>query len=407
MSYTFITSTPKESIHALAFQGITASSCYEQIRDMLGRKFGDQFVLLFAKPAENGDQIDWYSPVQGLPQKLEALPEEEQNRIRLRLGQMGAEIERYADELIHNGDPLKFTRGRILALALSYPDDGSIFVIGGQPVFTAWGFGPGTPGVEAQKLTRIAPIAKPVSAPPPEPPQSAQAPSEPPAPEPAKRSGCIAAPGCMGSYGCLGLLAWLLPLFGLALLILLLFSGFGGLPALSGKTLWTFPNFLNVPSLALEIDQANGKYADLLARANSLAAQCPGKAYAPKSAKPEQLQIPKNASDTSFLEGRWRCETGLANQRTGEAVAFEFAFDRTGEGQGTVFESNDQCTGKARTDFKNGVLHIALDKQQCKKSGKNYLPVNIECRRLENNVSECVGVNNDGTRWDADFKKLD
>lgn len=124
MTGTFIVSTPKSSMHALAFQGITASSCYAQIRDMLLRKFGDEYMLLFARPADNmgNGEIDWYSPVQGPVQKLVDLPEEEQADMENTLAHMASEILSYAEELIHSQDRLKITRGNILRLALSYPD---------------------------------------------------------------------------------------------------------------------------------------------------------------------------------------------------------------------------------------------------------------------------------------------
>ena len=63
MNGTLITSTPKSSMHALACQGIMVASCYPQLRDMLRKKLGDDYVLLFAEPMPNSadNSIDWYT----------------------------------------------------------------------------------------------------------------------------------------------------------------------------------------------------------------------------------------------------------------------------------------------------------------------------------------------------------
>ncbi len=63
--------------------------------DMLLRKFGDEYMLLFARPADNmgNGEIDWYSPVQGPVQKLVDLPEEEEQAdMENTLAHMASEI---------------------------------------------------------------------------------------------------------------------------------------------------------------------------------------------------------------------------------------------------------------------------------------------------------------------------
>ncbi|MBQ9451717.1 MAG: hypothetical protein IJU65_00260 [Desulfovibrio sp.] len=128
MTGTFIASTPKAHMHALAYQGIMVSECFPQLRDMLRRKFGDDYVLLFAEPVFNQTEgsVDWYTPVQGTVQQLSDLPQQEQNTIRSTLMHMGNEIRRFAEELKQSPDALKLTRGNLLELALSFPDDSSL-----------------------------------------------------------------------------------------------------------------------------------------------------------------------------------------------------------------------------------------------------------------------------------------
>ena len=397
MSGTRIASTPRAGMHALAFQGIAPSASFPQIRDMLLRKFGDEYVLLFARPVENAADgtIDWYSPVQGEPRPLSGLPPEKADPARERLAHMGGEILRYAEELIHSHDPLKVTRGNILRLALCYPDDSALYVVGDQPVFTCWGFGPGTPGVEPANLSRIAvPRAAPqetaVATPPPPPP---------PAPAPKRGAGCL---------------WWLLPALLACALGFLLFTSFADLPAPGGAAFLRLPGpgFLAAPpDHRKEIDERAAELASLRERVAAHAALC--RKAAPAAAAPaspgepaNQLVIPKNASDTTFMAGGWRCDTGLANKRTGEAVVFEFVFDKNGKGQGIIHEQRDRCTGEATARFSDGVLHIDLGPQQCANSANSYARVSIDCRTAQNGESLCVGTNDDGTRWDADFRRV-
>lgn len=410
MSGTLIASTPRADMHALAFQGIAPSGSFPQIRDMLLRKFGDEYVLLFARPVDNSADgtIDWYSPVQGEPRHVAELPPEKERAVRERLAHMGGEIQRYAEELAHSQDQLKVTRGNILKLALCYPDDSALFVVGDQPVFTCWGFGPGTPGVEPANLSRL---AVPRAAAPVLPPEEPAAPALPPetqtvAPEPAlpappRRPGCL---------------WWFLPLLLLLGLLFLLFTSFAGLPALGGRAFLHLPgpDFLaSPPDLQVEIDERLAEIEALRLRVEQHAALCvktpavaPAKA-APKKDEPEkQLVIPKNASDLGFMAGRWRCDTGLANARTKEPVVFEFAFDESGKGQGIIHEQRDRCVGKAKAQIKDGVLHIDLGQQVCENSRNKYSPVRIECRTAANGESMCLGVNEDGSRWDADFRQV-
>lgn len=408
MTGTFIVSTPKSSMHALAFQGITASSCHAQIRDMLLRKFGDEYMLLFARPADNtgSGEIDWYSPVQGPVQKLVDLPEEEQAEQEKTLAHMASEILSYAEELIHSEDRLKITRGNILRLALSYPDRNALYVVGKQPVFTCWGFGPGTPGVEPENLWRVARNV---------PGQTAE---DTPGPEAAPRQTLpVATP-----ISWTGLLWWLLPILLALLLFCLLFGAFGNIPALSGHTLFSVPGFgfLGPKSEYPEkIAQLSRETAELEARLKTHMALCLPKSgqreeshaaieppAAPRASNLPKLVIPEDAEDTGFLEGRWLCETGLASMRTNEPVKVYIRFGSDGKGEATVYEKNNKCIGEARATMNNDVLHIDVGTQKCEKSGHSYDPVSIDCRNGSGNQAECFGSYSRGHTWSADFVRV-
>ncbi len=404
MTGTLVTSTPKADFHSLAFQGIMAYSCFPQIRDMLQRKFGDEYFLIFAKPVENPENgvIDWYTPVQGQPAPLAKSPPEKQQAILAQIQSMGQAIHTYAEELSHSPDPFKVTRGNILKLILMYPDLNCIYLVGNQPVIVCWGFGKGTEGVKPQNLTSIAATARPMP--------------EPAAPEPEVASAVIPEPQSSPRPARAplywGWLWWLLPLLALCLLILLCFTAFGPIPPLAGKTLFYAPDplFLSKPEdKSPQLAALDREIAELQARLQDHAAMCkPESASTPQpEVSPEQqLIIPPKADDTSFLQGKWLCDTGLANTRTREPVQLEFSFGANGRGSGVVYEKDDICSGAAQADMRNGELHIELGGQICKKHGGGYLPVTIICTSASGATTECHGLNSDGSPWKATFRRI-
>lgn len=404
MTGTFIASTSKESVHALAFQGIMVYNCFSQISDMLRRKFGDEYVLLFAKPVENpaNGVIDWYSPVQGEPHQMDSLPEAERTAACAQARAMADNIMLYAEELIKSPDPLKVTRGNVLKLALSYPDASYLYAVGQQPVFICWGFGPGTPGVEPQILSRL---TAPKAAPAPQPEQVA--PQETVVPPAATVAPAIAAAPRSWAW-----LWWLFPFLAAILLLLVLCTSFGSEPSLSGVDLFHGPQLPfvkdddsadRIAALEREIAELNGKLRDHAAMCKPAPV---AEAPRPKAAPKQELVIPPKAEDTSFLEGRWLCKTGLANSRTGEPVQFAFSFGRDGQGDGVVYEKNDQCAGLSRAHLRNGVLQIDLDQQKCQKQNNRYGPIRVICQNAHGQNTECTGFNEDGTQWTATFRKI-
>lgn len=402
MTGTLITSTPKASLSALAFQGIMVYASYPQIRDMLLRQFGDEYALLFARPVENRQNgiIDWYSPVQGIPRKLESLPDTDQRAIWPKISAMAREILAYAEDLLHSPDPFKITRGNILRLTLAYPGKNHIFLIGEQPVVVGWGFGPGTPGVEPQSIARLAPPwTPPVSDSPARRPQTEAMP-------PGQETRIAESSSRLKSIGWCW---WLLPLLALCLLVLLLFTSFGSIPALSGKSLLHAPEppfFKEKADRSKDIAELERQIAELESKLENHAAMCRPEPPETAPAPAESLTIPPQAKDTGFLEGKWLCDTGLGSASTREPVTVEFSFGPDGNGQGVTYEKNDQCSGKARAQMNNGELHIDLDEQQCQKSGHSYASVHIICTNAHGATTECSGKNRDGTIWRAAFKRI-
>lgn len=412
MSGNFIINTPRHQMHALAFQGIMVTDCHHQLRDMLRRRLGDGYVLLFAEPSFNtGDQsVDWYTPVQGVARQLTELPAEEQNALRDRLLHMAQEMRAFAEDLKRSSEQTRVTRGNILELALRYPDDSCLFAVGGQPVITCWGFGPGTFGAEPQDLCRISRLAPAIA------PQAVTPPVAPAAPDSSVQE--VPSPRQTGSYW--EILWWSLPLLLLLLLLYLLFTSFGGKPAIGGTALFQAPlppfcqpvedpDQKGFSSLKSKIQALENEIAFLHARLDEHLALCRPQATEPAIPAPavqeeKPLIIPSDPENMSFLEGYWRCETGLVNQRTKEPVVVEFEFRADGKGTGRIFERNNQCTGNAKGEITDkGELRIILDEQHCADSS-SYIEQQIVCRN-EGGIANCLGRNADGSAWDARFSR--
>lgn len=418
MTGTLLATTPKADVHALAFGGIMVYTCFPQIRDMLRRKFGDDYVLLFAEPEENKQtsEIDWYTPVYGTPRKLEDLPDEQRESIAEKITSMAKDIQDFAEELMRSPDQMKVTRGNILRLALCYPDNSYIYVSGDQPVFVCWGFGPGTPGVEPKDLTRL--WAKKIVRPAPVPePETAPGHDPEPIPEPAPKAEPVVTPVPVArNWGCLW---WLLPFFLLPLLLWLLFTSFGGLPAIAGKSFFQGPalSFLEEPgSRASDIAALRTEIDSLQAQLDKHIALClpeaPKAAVTPPATPPaivdegESLVIPDKSEDTRFLEGEWLCRTGLANASTGNPVEVIFNYDSQGRGKATVFDRSDRCVGDATAELKDGELVMAVEAMMCDRPGKYFSPVKIICKNTDGSAADCAGVNQDGSTWRANFIKV-
>ncbi len=409
MNGTLIATTPKHQMHALAYQGIIVMDSYPQLSRLLRQELGDNYVLLFAEPVTNpaDNCIDWYTPVQGAVRALPELPAEKQNAVRSRLLGMAGEISRISRQLQNAQEQSRVVGGHILELALRYPDEKNIFLVGDQPVLVCWGFGPGTPGAEPQDLARIASLA-PAAVP--EPAAAGEEPAA-PRPEPAPAP----APAENRTRGG-GWLWWLLPLLLLLLLLWVLVTSFGGWPALSGTT-WFHAPALPFSSTAAEdarlskLKERNAateqELAALKETLTARAAQCIPAAPAqktPEEPQGEPLVLPEKKDDLAFLEGRWRCRTGLVNSTTKEPLVMEYVFDHNGKGTLEIRERNDLCRGTVEATFENGQLVLHASESRCQ--GKTpYNAMEIHCTD-EGGAALCFGKSPASAQWKAQFSRL-
>lgn len=414
MSTNLIVTVPKSKIQSLAHQGILICESFHQIRDLVRSHLGDACALLFAEPSIKKDNsaIDWYTPVQGTAKRLVDLPEEEQKAARAATVRMAQDIAGVAAELKQSGIASQVTRGTILELALRYPDENYIYVIGGHPLFTCWGFGPGTPGAQPQDLTRLGQAATPSKASLPKSDEAAPAAAVQP----------LIAQKTRGGFSWL----WLLPFLLLCLLFFLLTGSFGGsVPLIPGFNFngpaLPFPQ--KTPDSPAETEREPSPTAETLRkeietlekRVLDRAEQCPAAAESSGTAtspRPQEdtLVIPSDRPGTmEFLRGRWLCDRGLLSKSDGQPIVVIYDFDSNGKGTATVRQNGrEDCVGSAVGSMNaQGILVIEAERQVCP-NGSGYAAETIECRRGADNRAMCSGKTGSGADWGGrvPFKRI-
>lgn len=432
---TFLHTSQRGALRALAGQGIFAVECHAQLRALLLQRLGPEHAALLAEPQHDPERrsVDWYTDTDGPAVPVSQLPPDEAEALRAKAGALARDIQTLAKQLDAEGHNAALS-GQLLALALRHPADDDLWSVNGRPVLTNWGFAPGAVGAQPQDLTRLgafAPAPAPAAA-------TAAAVAAPVAAAPAATRGCLLSPG------------WLLPLFLLLLLLWLLAAMLGLLPS-------------PLPSGCFRDDQARqaveaaearrAALEDELARLReqlSLRAQLCKPAPTPPPApvekqpepkpdpkpepqmvepffgetppapepqpepkpmprKGEDLKIPDDAAkkkDLSFLEGCWVSETGLYSHPGNEPIVAEYCFDKNGRGRRFVRERNGQvCSGSAQAQFRGDGLTFDADNARCPRGGQ-YVPQKVECRG-NNNSTQCNGNEMGGKnlRWKARFKR--
>ncbi len=119
-----------------------------------------------------------------------------------------------------------------------------------------------------------------------------------------------------------------------------------------------------------------------------------------------KLVLPKKEGNMSFLEGHWRCNTGLARASDNQSVVVEFRFDKNGRGTASVQErSGRRYDASAQASYSKGELRINTSDFHAKGRRDAYVKSHIECRD-HGGAALCHGENG-GVRWSgATFTRL-
>ncbi|MFH2057388.1 MAG: hypothetical protein ABIJ59_00615 [Pseudomonadota bacterium] len=137
----FLVTTTQKGLKPLAYDSVLVITYYRQIVQNLTANLSDEHANLLAEPMVDHTRgnTDWYSPLQGDVKKIEDCSKEIKNEIKERLDKCLAEIYTYAKKMQLSEDGRQKTLGKFLELAVNYPDDSYIFLVGEHVVLTSWG----------------------------------------------------------------------------------------------------------------------------------------------------------------------------------------------------------------------------------------------------------------------------
>ena len=113
---------------------------YQQLMKLLKKHLSPVTASIFAQPVlqENSEIIEWYSELNGQPEALLSLSEEEQLKVKKRLSERLSAVNKLADQLAER-EPDSRELQTLLKKAVQFPGDRSVYVINEQPVITFWG----------------------------------------------------------------------------------------------------------------------------------------------------------------------------------------------------------------------------------------------------------------------------
>jgi len=417
-----------------------------QLREAIRRKNPEMVDhLAIPQSDELGNQIDWYSGLDGDVIPWSSATEEERAPARRQLEALKTALEELSQRFLvtdsgeqQQGDKAVF--GKLLKRVIHFPDENFVYLVQGKPVLTFWGFehaGTGNldplhclyqvpPAFTLPPVVEAAPVVAPVVP-------------------------VVARPWWRRWW-------WLL-LLPFLLLLLWLLLGLRGCvpiplvavdllpegivpaekqleePQLTGNattlngvpvtgtvvgsttgtgtgTAVTEPRGVEAP--AVDGNEADAAPADLAKdpakdAANDPAAEAPTAPPENKTAPPDitspeaeksaaakpgpPLSIPPDAADgaAKFLDGQFRAGAGIQDRRTGKPLRLEYQL-KDGKGEVTVHQADGtKCTGPVSATMKGGSLAIDSQGQAVCADGSTYDMPKVNCRKGATTVADCTG----------------
>ncbi|MFE8119115.1 SrfA family protein [Brenneria goodwinii] len=186
MTKLFLRSGSLDDFLALGENGQPVYASALQLRETLRLRKQQRIADCLAIPQsnENGDRIDWYSPVAGKVTSWIAASEDERAAALKLLETYQSAVAEISQRAQHAEKPGQKLFGVLLAKAIQFPGPNHVYLVDGKPVLTFWGFvnldkKSRTDALDCLRLIEKAaePVLSPVSA-------YVEPPAEPVAPEP-------------------------------------------------------------------------------------------------------------------------------------------------------------------------------------------------------------------------------
>lgn len=380
---------------------------------------------------DNGDRVDWYSPIEGKAVAWKAADEEARFRALRYLGSTLENAAALSRKSLQSGKTSLQLFGSLLEKAIQFPGENHVFLVDGKPVITFWGFvnlnenprddvldclrladippvvtvaepeqeeeiPPGITFAEADAplLTPVVELAKPAE-PEPQPPVIVNEPEVTPPlaqEKPARR----------------------LPLWSLPVAAVII-------AAIVGPLLWKQQTTQPVPAAAA-VEVAKIDMAPLPALASALPLHRAEVTPAAKKEKPVEgpvviAAIPKDAlvmdanqmkaGTTRFLNGNWRVMVDVKDPVSGKAPSLRYQIQANKGTARVVHGDNIVCRAEIFSGLhQSGELMIKSRGNARCTDGSRYPMPEITCKAGTNDVAACTARYDDHAEIPLTIKKI-
>ncbi|EOG8148571.1 SrfA family protein [Citrobacter werkmanii] len=142
MAKTLLRSGNLDDYQAVGGGGQAVFDSALQIRETLRLRKQQAMVDCLAIPQinDNGDRVDWYSPIEGKVVAWKAADEEARFRALRYLGSTLENAAALSRKSLQSGKTALQLFGSLLEKAIQFPGENHVFLVDGKPVITFWGF---------------------------------------------------------------------------------------------------------------------------------------------------------------------------------------------------------------------------------------------------------------------------
>ncbi|CAH3514074.1 hypothetical protein AI2642V1_2456, partial [Citrobacter freundii] len=404
-----------------------------QIRETLRLRKQQAMVDCLAIPQinDNGDRVDWYSPIEGKAVAWKAADEEARFRALRYLGSTLENAAALSRKSLQSGKTSLQLFGSLLEKAIQFPGENHVFLVDGKPVITFWGFvnlneNPRDDVLDCLRLADIPPVVT-VAEPeqeeeiPPEitfaeadaplltPVVELAKPAEPEPQPPVIVNEPEVTPPLAQEKPARRLPLWSLPVAAVII------------AAIVGPLLWKQQTTQPVPAAAA-VEVVKIDMAPLPALASALPLHRAEVTPAAKKEKPVEgpvviAAIPKDAlvmdanqmkaGTTRFLNGNWRVLVDVKDPVSGKAPSLRYQIQANKGTARVVHGDNIVCRAEIFSGLhQSGELMIKSRGNARCTDGSRYPMPEITCKAGTNDVAACTARYDDHAEIPLTIKKI-
>ena len=437
MAKTLLRSGNLDDYQAVGGGGQAVFDSALQIRETLRLRKQQAMVDCLAIPQinDNGDRVDWYSPIEGKAVAWKAADEEARFRALRYLGSTLENAAALSRKSLQSGKTSLQLFGSLLEKAIQFPGENHVFLVGGKPVITFWGFvnlneNPRDDVLDCLRLADIPPVVTVA-----EPEQEEEIPPgitfaeadaplltpvvelakrAEPEPEPEPQPPVIVnepevTPPLAQEKPARRLPLWSLPVAAVII------------AAIVGPLLWKQQTTQPVPAAAA-VEVAKIDMAPLPALASALPLHRAEVTPAAKKEKPVEgpvvvAAIPKDAlvmdanqmkaGTTRFLNGNWRVMVDVKDPVSGKAPSLRYQIQANKGTARVVHGDNIVCRAEIFSGLhQSGELMIKSRGNARCTDGSRYPMPEITCKAGTNDVAACTARYDDHAEIPLTIKKI-